>query len=70
MVCGVDNRSDKIPNLLIRFMNDHLGTVAISKKNLSQYFDIQKITTNTRYKQQLTLYFKVKIVPTLLAQKK
>ena len=70
MVCGVDNRSDKIPNLLIRFINYHLGTVAISKNNLSKYFDIQKIATNTRYEQQLTLYFKVKIVPTLLAQKK
>lgn len=70
MVCGVDNRSDKIPNLLIRFMNYHLGTVAISKNNLSKYFDIQKIATNNRYEQQLTLYFKVKIVPTLLAQKK
>ena len=70
MVCGVDNRSDKIPNLLMRFMNYHLGTAVISKKNLSQYFDIQKITTNTRHEQQLTLYFKVKIIPTLLAQKK
>lgn len=70
MVCGVDNRSDKIPNLLMGFMNYHLGTAVISKKNLSQYFDIQKITTNTRHEQQLTLYFKVKIIPTLLAQKK